>query len=236
MKFTLDRPRRNRYSTDAIVDELLRVAAHFKNRHFTRHEFDEVATSCKGSVVLSRFGTWQAALKATNLVLSEHRRPRFMISDIQLFDELGRIWRLLGHRPSKDEWDASDAKYSYTTYKTRFKGWVNACAAFIEYASSSANEPGSSSEPFRASQNRLDVASSGVVPADKIRQIPLKLRLRVLQRDNFKCALCGRSPALSPSTTLHLDHIHPFSKGGKTTLDNLRTLCRECNWGKGSDA
>ena len=126
MKYTLGRPRRNRYSTEAIVNELHRVAGHFKHRRFTRHEFDQVATVCKGSVVLSRFGTWQAALKATDLTLAEYRKPRFLISDAELFDELGRIWRRLGHRPSKDEWDASDAKYSYTTYKTRFKGWINA--------------------------------------------------------------------------------------------------------------
>jgi 5-methylcytosine-specific restriction endonuclease McrA len=67
------------------------------------------------------------------------------------------------------------------------------------------------------------------------REIPLKLRLKVLQRDNFRCVLCGKSPATNPGTVLHIDHIVPFSKGGQTTAENLRTLCAECNWGKGND-
>ena len=31
---------------------------------------------------------------------------------------------------------------------------------------------------------------------------------------------------------LHVDHIKPVSKGGKTVRDNLRTLCEDCNLGK----
>ena len=64
------------------------------------------------------------------------------------------------------------------------------------------------------------------------RHISDKLRYQVLKRDNFKCCLCGASPAKDPSVELHLDHIIPWSKGGKTTLDNLQTLCSKCNIGK----
>jgi hypothetical protein len=30
-------------------------------------------------------------------------------------------------------------------------------------------------------------------------------------------------------TSAHIDHIKPWSRGGKTTLDNLKTACRNCN-------
>ena len=60
-----------------------------------------------------------------------------------------------------------------------------------------------------------------------------KLRYQVLKRDNFKCCACGASPAKDPSVELHIDHVIPWSKGGKTTLDNLQTLCSKCNLGKG---
>ncbi|MBQ7732389.1 MAG: HNH endonuclease, partial [Synergistaceae bacterium] len=30
------------------------------------------------------------------------------------------------------------------------------------------------------------------------------------------------------------DHITPWSKGGRTELDNCQMLCRECNRRKGS--
>lgn len=64
------------------------------------------------------------------------------------------------------------------------------------------------------------------------RNVSLSLRLEVLSRDNFRCVFCGKSPATDIGTKLHIDHIEPFSKGGKSTLENLQTLCEECNLGK----
>ena len=64
------------------------------------------------------------------------------------------------------------------------------------------------------------------------RTISAKLRYEVLKRDNFKCCACGASPAKDPSVELHIDHIIPWSKGGKTELANLQTLCSKCNLGK----
>lgn len=59
-----------------------------------------------------------------------------------------------------------------------------------------------------------------------------RLRFEVLVRDKFTCRFCGASPSKDPSVTLHIDHIMPWSKGGKTTLSNLQTLCSVCNLGK----
>ena len=56
------------------------------------------------------------------------------------------------------------------------------------------------------------------------------LRYDVLKRDNFKCQICGSS--MHDGVKLHVDHIIPISKGGKTVLNNLRTLCDRCNMGK----
>lgn len=64
------------------------------------------------------------------------------------------------------------------------------------------------------------------------REIGLQLRFKVFKRDNFKCCLCGASPAKDPTVELHVDHIIPWAKGGETTLDNLQTLCSKCNIGK----
>ena len=46
------------------------------------------------------------------------------------------------------------------------------------------------------------------------------------------CIFCGKSPATDFGTKLHIDHVVPFSKGGKSILENLQTLCEECNLGK----
>ncbi len=56
------------------------------------------------------------------------------------------------------------------------------------------------------------------------------LRYKIMQRDSFRCRLCGASAA--DGAKLHVDHIFPVSKGGKTEPDNLRTLCERCNLGK----
>lgn len=234
MKYTLERPRSDQYPTEKIIDELLRVADLYGHRHFSRHEFDEKAIECKGSVVLSRFGSWQAALDAAGLKLERIKKDRSQISNDQLFGELGRVWYLLGHRPSKDEWEAVGGKYSYTTYKTRFKGWVNACAAFIEHESNR-NEGLTSPQAIEIGTSPIPVPQPKIA-ADEKRNIPMRLRYRVLTRDNYKCVLCGRSPATHVGVSLHIDHILPFSNGGKTAPENLRTLCNECNWGKGSEA
>ena len=56
------------------------------------------------------------------------------------------------------------------------------------------------------------------------------LRYDVMKRDHFRCTICGRSA--DDGVTLHVDHIKPVSKGGKTEMSNLRTLCDYCNLGK----
>jgi hypothetical protein len=56
------------------------------------------------------------------------------------------------------------------------------------------------------------------------------LRYDVLNRDKFQCVICGHDQ--SDGVKLHIDHIFPVAKGGKTELDNLRVLCDACNLGK----
>lgn len=57
-----------------------------------------------------------------------------------------------------------------------------------------------------------------------------KLRFEIFKRDNYKCKICGRSQ--NEGSKLHVDHIIPVSKGGKTLHGNLQTLCENCNLGK----
>ncbi len=228
MKYKIERARSDRLNDDVIIEELKRVAEYYGNRRFTRHEFDAVAKACKGTVVLRNFSTWDAALDATGLTLTPHRKPRRdKISVDELLSELARVWEVLGHRPSKTEWDNSNAKFSYTTYKTRFGEWLKACSALI--ADPRPDEGGAECD------SEVATKSSGSVPKERSRTVPLKMRLSVLKRDHFRCVLCGRSPATHTNVALHLDHLVPYSRGGETTESNLRTLCEDCNWGKGND-
>jgi diadenosine tetraphosphate (Ap4A) HIT family hydrolase len=61
--------------------------------------------------------------------------------------------------------------------------------------------------------------------------IPDSLYYRVLKEAAGRCALCGATKNERP---LHVDHIKPRSKGGKTEYPNLQVLCSKCNLTKGN--
>lgn len=64
------------------------------------------------------------------------------------------------------------------------------------------------------------------------RSIDNKLKYAVLQRDNSTCQRCGANIQNSPDVKLVIDHKIPVEMGGETVIDNLWTLCSECNGGK----
>ena len=54
-----------------------------------------------------------------------------------------------------------------------------------------------------------------------------ELRERIKKRDNYTCQICGKH--MPDGVGLHIDHIVPVSKGGKTVESNLQVLCSVCN-------
>lgn len=92
-------------------------------------------------------------------------------------------------------------------------------------------------------------------------KVSYKSRRIVFVRDNFTCQRCGWSPGITENYDgrytvggtdtsirgkrarksgrpgfryLELDHIHPYSLGGSSTVDNLQALCDFCNLSKGA--
>lgn len=61
------------------------------------------------------------------------------------------------------------------------------------------------------------------------KQLSTRARFEIFKRDQFTCQYCGSTP---PAVVLHVDHIHPVSKGGKNDKSNLVTSCSSCNLGK----
>lgn len=59
-----------------------------------------------------------------------------------------------------------------------------------------------------------------------------KLRKEIARRDNYTCQICGKY--MPDGVGLHIDHIVPVSKGGKTVPSNLQVLCSRCNGRKGA--
>lgn len=56
-----------------------------------------------------------------------------------------------------------------------------------------------------------------------------KMRFSIYERDGYRCRNCGISGRFNTYAQLEIDHIIPIAKGGKTTYDNLQTLCHRCN-------
>lgn len=55
-------------------------------------------------------------------------------------------------------------------------------------------------------------------------------RLRVFDRDAYKCTYCGVfCDIFDNKTRPTIDHIIPRSKGGSSRYENLTTACFSCN-------
>lgn len=183
--------------------------------------------SYRVQTILSRFGSWSQALNLAELKPTNYKE----ISDIDLFEEIEKIWVNKGSQPTTTDFKNGLSKYSLNTYLRRFGGWRNALKSFLDYI----DEPYVCVEKNSKQNydNNNSTKSDEKLPKYRTPRDPnLKLRFQVLRRDNFRCSMCGRSPATTVGLELHIDHINPWSKGGETTIDNLQTLCTDCNLGK----
>jgi len=238
MDFKFQRKRIDKIPEVKILEELEKAAKYFNYIEFARRDFNKIA-DISGAVVMRHYGTWKKGLAALKRHLQQKGlelspRPYYpnrVYTDKELFDEMERIWLKTGQRPSRIEWIISNPKISYITYSRRFGSWADARLKFIEYKMGKNILADDFILPDREEQetkqgNKIEYKK------ENSRTVSLSVRLAVLNRDNFRCVFCGKSPATDRDTILHIDHIVPFSKGGKSTLDNLQTLCEKCNLGK----
>jgi 5-methylcytosine-specific restriction endonuclease McrA len=208
-----------------------------------------------------RFGSVSAALKQAGVEQVNYGRR---YTEDEAFENLLKVWTHCGRPPTHSEMDKPPSTVGSNTYIKRYGGWRKALKAFIERAnlevdggpvlgpgkelSTLAERTGPTESPTASAigTRRLQPASqtsarprvtrltqTKVQPEDR-RDPSIGLRFKVLQRDCFKCVLCGDHPARNPECVLHVDHLIPWSRGGKTREDNLRTLCATCNIGRGN--
>lgn len=202
-----------------LIDDLKRVVNNLKTNTLPQKQYGELG-QYDISTVIRRFGTWNKALQKANIKISN----RVNIGDEELYKNILRLWEHFGRQPRRRDLSDLPSTISQYPYNRRFSSWTNALEAFVEYAN------GRDIEEVAASPE------TGIPEKRKTGREPsIRLRWKVLQRDNFKCCACGASPAITTGIELHVDHKIPWSKGGNTILENLQTLCLKCNNGKSNE-
>ena len=213
------RLRKRNIPEEELLADLKRVASELSKKTLTAIEY-----ATKGSfgvnTFLRRFKQWNLALQKAGLDAPNRQH----IPDAELFQNIANVWTGIGRQPFGRELDKAQglSTFSLGTYESRFGSWNKALLAFEAFIKS-----GKVSESLPL-EHRPVLSNKRTT-----KKISWRLRAQVLIRDNCICQMCGASPAKDPSVNLHADHIKPWSRGGETTLENLRTLCLKCNIGKG---
>lgn len=204
MKFEIDFL--DSYTSESIIGELQRVAKLLGRQTVMAKDLDRYGR-VKYHMVVNHFGSLRKGLEAAGL-----RSTRFSkASDEELLAVVADLWKKTlqdsGRRPRADELTKYGCKAGPALVIKRFGTWKNALKAVANGAYADAQEV--EREPRRR------------------KRIPVQKRFLVLKRDRYRCRLCNQS-----GVELEVDHVVPLNQGGTDMLDNLQTLCRDCNRGK----
>lgn len=212
--FKYTQPKNTPVSDKELIDDLIKIAASYNldvlpQKLYAQNGKYDVTT------ISRRFGTWSKALSKAGLKPGNVN----IYSDEELYENILNIWQHKGKQPVRQDLGLEPSKISQSPYKRRFNTWSNALKSFVKYA----DEKEDTDIGFNPSEDSRQKSK---------RDPSLRLRFKVLKRDNFSCVKCGASPAKNKSVELHVDHIKPWSKGGEAIEENLQTLCMKCNLGK----
>jgi len=216
---------------EVLLADLVRVANELGNPKFSISDYQKFG-KFTAETMRERFGSWNQAKQKVNLeiVVSEFTTE-------ELFENILELWTLLGRQPKYGEVISPNSKFHGSTYARRFGSWRGALESFIEFV----NTDNNLEKPLESKPQLIPLnipIENPKIPQKELkikrttRGINLRLRFAILKRDNFSCRKCGRSPAKDPNIILHVDHIIPWSKDCETVIDNLETLCEQCNLGK----
>jgi 5-methylcytosine-specific restriction endonuclease McrA len=219
MKYILPSYHRN-VPEKELLNDIKRAARRLKRKTISIELYNKYG-KYSGGTIRRRFGTWNKMLEKAGLEPSRNQK----VPPEELFLNIKKVWDKLGRCPIRDDMKKPLSKYTVGAYTGCFGLWRKALEAFVVYANSS-------------SKNKKAWVMKKVIPkrTRTIRAATKAMRYKVLERDKYKCRLCGSSPATNPKVKLHVDHIKPWSKGGETVIDNLQTLCEDCNLGKGAQS
>jgi hypothetical protein len=221
-----------RLRNDELIAEMQRVHAAVGRRVLTTVDFERHSAITSSVAIRNRFGTWKHALEAAGIPQSEMANRHW--TEEECFENVATVWTHFGRSPTYQEMFSPPSTIKGKAYETRWGTWRKALRAFVAWASAE-NETIAFEHPqesVTASEAAVKTVTIRRAEEDQ-RQVGPRLRFRVFQRDRFRCVACGRSPATDLSIVLHADHVTAVALGGKTAIENLQTLCQDCNLGKG---
>ncbi len=228
-----DKVRKNRISRamseTELIHELQRVQSITGRDTLSVEDFSRLSVIGVGTI-RGKFGTWQNALVVAGLSQSLHGKR---YSDEECFENLATVWTHYGRVPQYLEMKQAPSAVGPKAYVIRWGTWRKSLKAFVEWANAEGELPQSLTPSGNQASAEPKLTVHSVRKEEDCREVRPGLRFKVFMRDRFRCLACGRSPATHLNLELHADHIVSVHDKGKTTLENLQTLCQDCNLGKG---
>ena len=204
--------RTNKISDKDIIDDVLHVKNDILRKDtITMKEYFALGKYGK-KAIWNHFGTWNNLLIKLGIKLS---RIDSHLTKVEIFQIIMRLWIDLKRQPTLRDFENSSG-HTKKIIISNFGKWSVCLQEFVDWAN----------------KENKKISTEKKVKHKTPREPSKSLRYDVLKRDGFKCVKCGKSPVTHPNITLHIDHIIPYSLGGETTIDNLQTLCSDCNLGK----
>ena len=219
-----------RISDEALINDVKRVAEKLGVETITSSQYAGMGIVSFWTIT-NRLGAWEEILSKAGLKSTGYKTN---ISDIDLLNEIERIWITLGKQPTTDDMKKGVSKYNLCTFTRRFGGWRKALEEFVKYINGEVvyKEIDKKDSP---QENSIKPSTNNVKLKNRKtpREPSNRLKVQVLMRDGNRCRLCGVE-CNDGLHNIHFDHIIPWSKGGETVLENLQVLCSDCNLAKGN--
>ena len=143
------------------------------------------------------------------------------------------LWPLSGRQTSYCSNGCGNAQYAWRNGRNRFSLAILCRDAYTCRACGI--RPVIKTQRWIVDQERLEAEIDRRVKHGYTRAVA-RTNALLNARDLFTVATgdLASSRDLPDLPALHVDHIVPFSKGGKTTWTNCQTLCAKCNLRKGN--
>ena len=215
------RRRRFRSSPEDVVASLRRFASDIPEQERTLTNYKRWAQErgeISGDVVYQMLGPWPQACEMAKI---DHAGKINRWNDDELLDNLEKVWRWKGQPPAQADLKKFRSQFpkdrtpSPDVYTNRYGSWRRILSLFGEYK-----------RGVYTKDQLLEHLVERSKPSPH-RRLSKKMRYEVLARDGGTCVLCR-----SQDKRLEVDHIVPLAQGGSDAIENLQTLCIDCNRGK----